>query len=169
MKLDSLEIKIQATATKANNALDNMIIRLGKLSGTLNSISGTSLSGLANGVNRLATAMQAMKNVGTADFTRLAKNITKLGGINTVSLNNTASSLSHITRAFSNLASVPQNAASIGILAQGISRLGSKSVQNATVNIPKLTASLITMLQQLSKAPPPGYYILPNSRSSDVQ
>ena len=153
VELDSLEIKIQATATKANNALDNMITRLGKLSGTLNSINGTSLSGLANGVNRLATAMQAMKNVGTADFTRLAKNITKLGGINTVSLNNTASSLSHITRAFSNLASVPQNAASIGTLAQGISRLGSKSVQNAAINIPKLTASLITMLQQLSKAP----------------
>lgn len=153
MELDSLEIKIQATATKANNAIDNMITRLGKLSGTLNSINGTSLSGLANGVNRLATAMQAMKNVGTADFTRLAKNITKLGGINTVSLNNTASSLSHITRAFSNLANVPQNAASIGTLAQGISRLGSKSVQNATVNIPRLTASLITMLQQLSKAP----------------
>lgn len=153
MKLDSLEIKIQATATKANNAIDNMITRLEKLSGTLNSINGTSLSGLANGVNRLATAMQTMKNVGTADFTRLAKNITKLGSINTVSLNNTASSLSHITRAFSNLASVPQNAASIGTLAQGISRLGSKSVQNAAINIPKLTSSLITMLQQLSKAP----------------
>lgn len=153
MELDSLEIKIQATATKANNAISDMITRLEKLSGTLSSINGTSLSGLANGVNRLATAMQVMKNVGTADFTRLAKNITKLGNINTVSLNNTASSLSHITRAFSNLANVPQNAASIGTLAQGISRLGSKSVQNATVNIPKLTASLITMLQQLSKAP----------------
>lgn len=153
MELDSLEIKIQATATKANNAIDNMITRLEKLSGTLNGISGTSLSGLANGVNRLAVAMQTMKNVGTADFTRLAKNITKLGSINTVSLNNTASSLSHITRAFSNLASVPQNAASIGVLAQGISRLGSRSVQNAAVNIPRLTASLITMLQQLSKAP----------------
>ena len=153
MELDSLELKIQVPAAKAINAIDNMIIRLEKLSGTLNSINGTSLSGLANGVNRLATAMQAIKNVGTADFTRLAKNITKLGNINTVSLNNTASSLSHITRAFSNLASVPQNAASIGTLAQGISRLGSKSVQNATVNIPRLTASLITMLQQLSRAP----------------
>ena len=63
MELDSLEIKIQATATKANNALDNMITRLEKLSGTLNSINGTSLSGLANGVNRLTTAMQTMKNV----------------------------------------------------------------------------------------------------------
>ena len=153
VELDSLEIKIQATATKANNAIDNMITRLEKLSGTLSSINGTSLSGLASGVNRLASAMQAMRNVGTADFTRLAKNITKLGSINTVSLNNTASSLSHITRAFSNLASVPQNATSIGTLAQGISRLGSRSVQNATVNIPRLTASLITMLQQLSKAP----------------
>lgn len=153
MELDSLELKIQTTATKAINAIDNMITRLTKLSGTLSSINGTSLSGLANGVNRLATAMQTMKNVGTADFTRLAKNVTKLGSINTVSLNNTASSLSHITRAFSNLASVPQNAASIGVLAQGISRLGSRSVQNAAVNIPRLTASLITMLQQLSRAP----------------
>lgn len=153
MELDSLELKIQTTATKAVNTIDNMITRLEKLSGTLNSINGTSLSGLANGINRLAAAMQTMKNVGTADFTRLAKNITKLGSINTVSLNNTASSLSHITRAFSNLASVPQNAASIGTLAQGISRLGSRSVQNAAVNIPRLTASLITMLQQLSRAP----------------
>ena len=75
--IDDLQIQISASATKANTEIDKLISRLGKLSTSLSSINGSSITGLANGVQKLGTAMQSMSNVRTADFSRLAKNITK--------------------------------------------------------------------------------------------
>ena len=72
-EIDRLEIEVEAQATKANNALDKLVGKLERLAGSLGSIDGNSLTGLANGVDSLSNSMQGMKNVGTADFTRLAR------------------------------------------------------------------------------------------------
>lgn len=78
-EIDRLEVQVEASATKANNALDNLTKKLEALSGSLSRINGSGLTGLANGVQRLGTAMQSMNNVRTADFSRLARNIEKMG------------------------------------------------------------------------------------------
>lgn len=152
-EIDRLEIGIQAQATKANNALDNLTRKLGVLSGSLSRINSSGLTGLANGVQRLGTAMQSMNNVRTADFSRLARNIERLGTINTASLNTAASSMSHLTRAFNQLGTVSVNAQQVGELARNISRLGNKGVQNAVTNIPSLATALRNLMQTLSTAP----------------
>ena len=97
-ELDSLEVKIQATATKAINSVDKLITGLTKLSGSLSTINGSSLTNLANGVDTLGSAMRNM-DAKTADFTRLAKNITKLGSVDSVALSNTATSLTAVMSA----------------------------------------------------------------------
>ena len=152
-EIDSLSIQIQAQATKANNALDNLTRKLEVLSGSLSRINSSGLTGLANGVQRLGTAMQSMNNVRTADFSRLARNIERLGTINTASLNTAASSMSHLTRAFNQLGTVSVNAQQVGELARNISRLGNKGVQNAVTNIPSLATALRNLMQTLSTAP----------------
>ena len=152
-EIDSLSIQIQVQATKANNALDNLTRKLEVLSGSLSRINSSGLTGLANGVQRLGTAMQSMNNVRTADFSRLARNIERLGTINTASLNTAASSMSHLTRAFNQLGTVSVNAQQVGELARNISRLGNKGVQNAVTNIPSLATALRNLMQTLSTAP----------------
>lgn len=92
MELDSLEVKITGTATKAINSVDKLINQLTRLSTSLATVNGSSLSNLANGVSQLSSAMQNM-NVKTTDFTRLAKNITKIGSVDSAALANTATSL----------------------------------------------------------------------------
>lgn len=71
MELDSLEVKITGTAKKAIDSVDTLIEHLTRLSTSLATVNGSLLSGLANGVSQLGSAMQNM-NAGTADFTRQA-------------------------------------------------------------------------------------------------
>lgn len=152
MELDSLEVKITGTATKAINSVDKLINQLTRLSTSLATVNGSSLSSLANGVSQLGSAMQNM-NAGTADFTRLAKNITKIGSVDSVALTNTATSLQAVTRAVASISAIPQNATQVTEFAKSLGKLGSKSIENAVVNIPKLGNALNGLMTTLSRAP----------------
>lgn len=152
MELDSLEVKITGTATKAINSVDKLINQLTRLSTSLATVNGSSLSGLANGVSQLGSAMQNM-NTGTADFTRLAKNITKIGSVDSVALTNTATSLQAVTKAVASISAIPQNATQVTEFAKSLGKLGSKSIENAVVNIPKLGNALNGLMTTLSRAP----------------
>lgn len=152
MELDSLEVKITGTATKAINSVDKLINQLTRLSTSLATVNGSSLSSLATGVSQLGSAMQNM-NAGTADFTRLAKNITKIGSVDSVALTNTATSLQAVTKAVASISAIPQNATQVTEFAKSLGKLGSKSIENAVVNIPKLGNALNGLMTTLSRAP----------------
>lgn len=152
MELDSLEVKITGTATKAINSVDKLINQLTRLSTSLATVNGSSLSNLANGVSQLGSAMQNM-NAGTADFTRLAKNITKIGSVDSAALANTATSLQAVTKAVASISAIPQNATQVTEFAKSLGKLGSKSIENAVVNIPKLGNALNGLMTTLSRAP----------------
>lgn len=152
MELDSLEVKITGTATKAINSVDKLINQLTRLSTSLATVNGSSLSSLANGVSQLGSAMQNM-NAGTADFTRLAKNITKIGSVDSVALTSTATSLQAVTKAVASISAIPQNATQVTEFAKSLGKLGSKSIENAVVNIPKLGNALNGLMTTLSRAP----------------
>lgn len=151
--VDELQIKINAEATKANNAIDALVGKLDRLTTSLGKINGTNLNGLANGVQRLGNAMQVMNTIKTSDFTRLATNLTKLGTVNVSALNSAASSMSHLTRAFNGIVTVSANAQAVGDMAKNIAKLGNKSVQTAITNIPQLAKSLNGLMTTLSKSP----------------
>lgn len=152
MELDSLEVKITGTAKKAIDSVDTLIEHLTRLSTSLATVNGPSLSSLASGVSQLGSAMQNM-NAGTADFTRLAKNITKIGSVDSVALTNTATSLQAVTRAVASISAIPQNATQVTEFAKSLGKLGSKSIENAVVNIPKLGNALNGLMTTLSRAP----------------
>lgn len=152
MELDSLEVKITGTAKKAIDSVDTLIEHLTRLSTSLATVNGSLLSSLASGVSQLGSAMQNM-NAGTADFTRLAKNITKIGSVDSVALTNTATSLQAVTRAVASISAIPQNATQVTEFAKSLGKLGSKSIENAVVNIPKLGNALNGLMTTLSRAP----------------
>ena len=151
--IDNLRIEINAQAVKANEAIDRLVTKLDRLTTSLNKLDGSKLTGLANGVQRLGTAMQTMNTIKTSDFTRLANNLTKLGTVNVSALNSAASSMSHLTRAFNSLGKVSANAQAVGDMAKNIAKLGNKSVQTAIANIPQLAESLNSLMTTLSKSP----------------
>lgn len=152
-EIDRLEIEVETQATKANNALDKLVGKLERLAGSLGNIDGNALTGLSKGIDSLSNSMQGMKNVGTADFTRLAKNISQIGSVDTSGINKTANAINRISSSLGQPESVINGAAAIGKLAKGISKLGNKSVITAIDNMPKLATALNSMMNTLSKAP----------------
>lgn len=151
--IDELQIEINAKAVKANDAIDRLVGKLNGLTTSLGKLNTSNLNGLANGVQKLGSAMQVMNTVKTADFTRLAKNLSSMGNINTQGLNNTASSLSQITRAMNNIGAVSHNAVQLSEMAKNLSKFGGANVQRATVNIPLLANELRKLMMTLSSAP----------------
>lgn len=154
-EIESLSISIEAKAQKANSSIDKLVSRLDVLSNSLGKLQNGSnnLVALGRGVESLSRGMQGFKGVGEAKFIRLANGINQLANINTQGLNNAASSLSHMTRAFNNLGSVSQNAVQVSDLAKNLGKLGNKSVTNAIANIPQLATAMNNLMTTLSKAP----------------
>lgn len=153
--IDQLQIDVNAQATRANDALDRLVNKLDRLQGSLGKLNTSNLTSLANGVQRLGTAMQTMNSVKTADFTRLAKNIQKLSVIDAGRLNQASASIHHFVNSLANLKNlkVYETAYQITQLAKGIAQLGYKSSTQAIANIPKLAVAMRQLMQILSSAP----------------
>ena len=153
--VDSLDIQLKMQSQRAVTSIDTLISRLGTLNASLTKINGSGLTGVANGVNKLSNAMQGMKSVGTADFTRLANNITKIASLDSKSINRAASAIGQISKSLGSLKSVSVSGTSkqVAELANGIAKLGYKSSTKAIENIPKLATAMNQLMTSLSKAP----------------
>ena len=153
--VDSLDIQIAAQAGKANQSLDALVRRLDRITSSLTRAGGTGMNQMAVGVSRLASAMQKMNAVGTADFTRLANNMAKLSAVDAGKLRSSAVAIGGLTRSLSNLSNVrvSDNAKQISDLAHGIAQLGYKSATQAIQNIPQLAISMRDLMTTLSGAP----------------
>ena len=152
-ELDTLELKIHATATPANNAIDKLVKNLGNLATSLGTINASNFNGFANGINNVVTAMQGMKTVGTADFTRISKGVEKISKIDTTSINKASTAMTYLGKAFNGLETTSQASEQIIKLSDGIKQLGYKSSTNAIQNIPKLATAMKQLMQELSNAP----------------
>lgn len=153
VQVDSIEVSIQSSASKAVVELDKMIAKLNMVSSSIRSVNGGGMSSLANGVKQLSGAMQGISGIKTADFSRLSRNLEKLGGANASGIYQMAGSLRAFSSATKSITGISENAIQIGELAKNISRFGYKGAQNAVANLPALTTELNRMMTVLSKSP----------------
>lgn len=154
--VDSLDIEISASVSKANASLDLLVKRLGKVSASLSGVNTRGIATMAGGVNKLANAMNNFSNnTNTAVFTRLTRNLNSLGNIDQNAIANASKSLGKIAGAMRvlNNVNVSDNARQLGDLARGISQLGYKSSTQAIQNIPQLATAMKSLMQTLSTAP----------------
>ena len=151
--VDSLNIRIDASARGANQQLDKLVEKMVLLRSTINGINVGNLNSLSASIQNFSKAASGLSQVKTADFTRMAKGIEKLSNIRKGELNRAAIAITNISKACSKIGNVSDGANKIAQLAQGISRLGYKSTTQAIQNIPLLTKELKNMMTELSKAP----------------
>lgn len=153
MELESLEIKIQAQAQQANNQIDALVARLGRLSTALSGLNTGNLNSLATGVNRLASAMTAMRGIDTRTFSAVARNVSKLGAIDSGKINAAAGSMRQISNAVKGLSGMSASVKGLTDLASAIKQLGYQSSTKAIENIPKLATAMRQLMSELSRAP----------------
>lgn len=153
MELESLEIKIQAQAQQASGQIDALVTRLGRLSSALSGLSTGNLNSLSTGVSRLAGAMTAMRGIDTRTFSAVARNVSKLGSINSKQINAAAGSMRQISNAVKGLSGMSASVKGLTDLASAIKQLGYQSSTKAIENIPKLATAMRQLMSELSKAP----------------
>lgn len=153
MELESLEIKIQAQAQQASGQIDALVTRLGRLSSALSGLNTGNLNSLSTGVNRLAWAMTAMRGIDTRTFSAVARNISKLGSINSKQINAAAGSMRQISNALKGISGMSASVKGLTELASAIKQLGYTSSTKAIENIPKLATAMRQLMSELSKAP----------------
>lgn len=153
MELESLEIKIQAQAQQASGQIDALVTRLGRLSSALSGLSTGNLNSLSTGVNLLAGAMTAMRGIDTRTFSAVARNVSKLGSINSKQINAAAGSMRQISNALKGISGMSASVKGLTELASAIKQLGYTSSTKAIENIPKLATAMRQLMSELSKAP----------------
>lgn len=153
MELESLEIKIQAQAQQASGQIDALVTRLGRLSSALSGLNAGNLNSLSTGVNRLVGAMTAMRGIDTRTFSAVARNVSKLGSINSKQINAAAGSMRQISNAVKGLSGMSAFVKVLTDLASAIKQLGYQSSAKAIENIPKLAIAMRQLMSELSKAP----------------
>ena len=151
--IDQLQIDINAQSNRANKVIDTLCSKIDRLTVSMNHLDGSKLGVLANGVQRLGTAMQTMNNVKTADFTRLAKNLQTLNNLDVSKLSNLSVNVKHIATAFNGLSGMEESAKQMTALASGIKQLGYSSAEKAIKNIPLLATAMKKLMSELSTAP----------------
>ena len=151
--IDQLQIDINAQANRANKVIDTLCSKIDRLTVSMNHLDGSKLGVLANGVQRLGTAMQTMNNVKTADFTRLAKNLQTLNNLDVSKLSNLSVNVKHIATAFNGLSGMEESTKQMTALASGIKQLGYSSAEKAIKNIPLLATAMKNLMSELSTAP----------------
>ena len=153
MELETLEIKIQAQARQASGQIDALVTRLGRLSSALSGLNTGNLNSLSTGVNRLAGAMTAMRGIDTRTFSAVARNVSKLGSINSRQINAAAGSMRQISNALKGISGMSASVKGLTELASAIKQLGYQSSTKAIENIPKLAVAMRQLMSELSKAP----------------
>ena len=151
--IDQLQIDINAQANRANKVIDTLCSKIDRLTVSMNRLDGSKLGVLANGVQRLGTAMQTMNNVKTADFTRLAKNLQTLNNLDVSKLSNLSVNVNRIATALNGLSGMEESAKQMTALASGIKQLGYSSAEKAIKNIPLLATAMKKLMSELSTAP----------------
>ena len=141
-EIDSLEVKVQASAATANTAIDSLVKKLNVLSNSLCRVNGISLDGLAKSSKELGNAVQLFGNVKAADFANIANGLTKLSKISSGSLWNTSYAIGGLAKNLSSLNEVSFNASGLNDVAGALSKFGSKMSTQATANLPIIKDNL---------------------------
>ena len=152
-EIDDLQIRIEAEASKANSAIDTLATKLDTLYNSLGRINGASVSSFASSVTQLSSAVQGVASIDGRTFTALARNFDKIASINSAGIGQSATAITDVATAFSQLGNASQASANVATLVSAVSKLGNKSVTTAITNIPQLATALNQLMATLSKAP----------------
>lgn len=154
MNIDKLEIEITASTQNASEHIKKLNKSLGDLNTSLGNLNASKLYNMAGGIRNLATAMETLHSATNGrDFTNLTKWIGKINGVSSQTTNEIATGIKNLGSALSSVQSASAASNTLSNVANAMQKFGYKSINQALINIPKITTSLTNMLTALSRAP----------------
>lgn len=150
MDIDNLQIKINADANKATNALNKLASSLTNFQRSL-SIDTSKLTSISNSIQSIANAASSMNTSGIKNISTLTNSINRMGKIDTSGLSKISSALKTFSADMAG--TKVDGVGDIASIASSISRLGGVASGRAITNIPLLAKNLKQLFTTLSTAP----------------
>lgn len=148
--VESLEIKINATAKSAKDEITNLVGKIDVLTSSLSKINGSNLSGLANGVSKLGNATKTLSGVKATDYNRIAKGFERFAKIDVGGLSRTASGLNTLANGLNNLGNI-QNLGGITSAVNAVKNLSKVNMAGFdTSKMTKIAESVSDLATKLS-------------------
>lgn len=172
-EIDDLFISIEASTQNADKAIDGLIDKLGRLSGSLRGINTESLKNFSDSIFLIGKGMKSLEGIKLPDYTRLFKGIQKFQELDGAKLSSVSAGLlpiSDAVRTFSNLNFDNKNLTSFinsltKLAGADLSGLANANFKNVSDNILGLvnalsgadkvsaqTASLVNGISRLAQA-----------------
>lgn len=148
--VESLDIKINATAKSAKDEITNLVGKIDVLTSSLSKINGSNLSGLANGVSKLGNATKTLSGVKATDYNRIAKGFERFAKIDVGGLSRTASGLNTLANGLNNLGNI-QNLGGITSAVNAVKNLSKVNMAGFdTSKMTKIATSVSNLATKLS-------------------
>lgn len=152
--IESLSIEITANTQSAVNSIQSLSNKLTELSNSLGSLSIGNLKSFSDGILNFGTSLKVFSNeVKTTDFTRLSRNLSSLGEVDTGNLGRTAETLASLGEQIDKFSSLGEVSANISEMAKSLGQFGSEKMIKVANTLPQLAESFTAFLESLSKAP----------------
>lgn len=144
--IDSLQIEISASASRASTQIDKLISSLNNLKSASSGLSGLS---------QLSSTLQTIGNTKVTGLSSLARQINQLGSMDTSKITQMKTAMQEFGNSMQKLNGITVSAQTTQMveLARAISLLGAKSSTVAITNMPQLASGLSQMMTTLSRAP----------------
>lgn len=139
--LDSLQIKVNASAADASKSLDKLIESMERLRGSL-SIDTQKLQSISTNIRNLSDAATGFKGGKSTELTSLSRALKSFNGIDTNSIHGISSALRSLTDGLSGAQSI--DVSGITSIAGTMAKLGGK---NASIGV----SNLLSMKDQLAQ------------------
>lgn len=149
--IDDLKVQIDASTNSADAKIDKFIQKMISLQSAISGIEISGASQVASGINQIASSIQNFnERTKTADFSRVTRGLNKLGAVDIQGVSNASRAMSTLATNLGNMGTISYDSQGIINLAYSISKLGGKTVTQATQNIPLLKANLQSFIQTMN-------------------
>lgn len=149
--IDDLKVQIDASTNSADAKIDKFIQKMLSLQSALSGLEISGASQVASGINQISSSIQSFsERTKTADFSRVTRGLNKLAEVDVQGVSNAARAMSTLSANLGSMGTISYDSQGIINLASSISRLGGKTVTQATQNIPLLRGNLQSFIQTMN-------------------
>lgn len=144
--IESLQIEINAKASKANDAIDRLVGKIDGLITSMSRIDTAKISILTNSIDKIGATAQTNYE----SLNKIASSIRKISKIDYSQLYSLSNAISNLSKGISSIRSTTYDIEGLTNFANTISKFGSKMSTQATANLPQIERDLTKFVQGMN-------------------